>query len=53
MSFETVWQSLNSQPIYHFRRVTFSEEIRPSHMQQSSRPQSVYILRGTETATTA
>jgi len=26
-SFETVWQSLNSQPIDHPRRVSFSEEV--------------------------
>ena len=27
LSLEAVWQSLNSQPIYHARRVAFSEEV--------------------------
>ena len=36
LSLETVWQSQNSQPIDHPRRVAFSEEVRFSHMQQST-----------------
>jgi len=49
LNLETVWQSLISQPIDHSRRLTFSEEVYAySHMQQSSRPQRVYILRGVQ-----
>jgi len=37
LSLETVWQSLNSQPIDHPRRVAFSEQVlRFSHTQQST-----------------
>ena len=34
LSLETVWQSLNSQPIDHPRHVAFSEEFRFARMQQ-------------------
>jgi len=41
LSLETVWQSLNSQPIDHPRRVAFSEEVQ---VQSHATVHSVFIF---------